>query len=164
MLNEQIHDPHFWVLLSTILFVVLAYKKGKKPVLAMLDGRTAYIKAELEEAERLRAEAQEILADGQRKHRDAIHTAQKIIDNAKEAACNFEKEAGQKLTDTLERREIQLLDRIARAEAEAVQALRTQAADLASRAAEKLLQESLSKAGGGKLVDDAILDLSGSLN
>ncbi len=133
MLAEQFHDPHFWVLLSTILFAVVAWKKGKKPLLALLDARTNRIRSELEEAERLRAEAQAFLVDIQRKHRDAIQTAQKIIDTARETAGILHKEAEGQLAESLARREKQLLGRIERAEAAAVQELRTQAADIASR-------------------------------
>ena len=151
-------DTNFWVLISTAIFGLIAYKKGRKPILEMLDTRTARIKRELEEAERLRIEAQDLLSDSQKKHRDAIQTAQKIIDNAQHTAQRLEEEAQGKMEDNLKRREAQLLDRIARAEATAVQELRDQAADIASRAAEILLEEALTKKGG-KLVDDAIAEI-----
>lgn len=162
-MTEQLHDPHFWVLLATIVFVAIAYKKGRAPLLGMLDARTARIKSDLDEAARLRSEAQDLLAEGQRKHRDALQTAQKVLDAAKEAADRLHKESERNLTEKIKRREAQLLDRIARAEASAVQEIRVQAADLAARAAEKLLQDALAK-NSGKLVDEAIKDLPGRLN
>ena len=90
-------DPHAWVLLSTIVFAVIAYIKGKKPLLDMLDGRTKRIKHDLEEAARLKNEAQALLADYQKKHKDAVTTAQKIIDNAQESAALLQKSAEEKL-------------------------------------------------------------------
>jgi F-type H+-transporting ATPase subunit b len=156
-------DPHTWVLFSAILFAVLAFKKGKQPLLKLLDSRTARIKAELEEAERLKNEAQELLADYQKKHRDAVQTAQKIIDNAQEAAALIQKDSEQKLEENLTRREGLLLERIARAETAAVQSLRNQAADIAAAAAEKLLAEAMDKRGA-KLVDEAIEELPKRLN
>jgi F-type H+-transporting ATPase subunit b len=163
MIEEQLHDPHFWVLISTILFVVIAFRKGRTPILGLLDARTARIKADLDEAARLRSEAQAVLNESQRKHRDALQTAQKIIDAAKDSADRMHKDAEKKLAESLQRRESQLLDRIARAEASAVQELRTEAADIAARAAEKLLHDNLAKSGG-KLVDDAIRELPGRLS
>ena len=56
-MSELFHDTHFWVLISTVVFAVVAYKKGKAPILSMLDGRTARIQSDLEEAARLRREA-----------------------------------------------------------------------------------------------------------
>ena len=156
-------DPHTWILFSAILFVALAWKKGKAPLLKLLDARSLRIKNELEEAERLRNEAQQLLADYQQKHRDAVETAQKIIDNAKESAVLMQKEAEEKLTENLARREALLLERIARAETAAVRELRHQAADIASTAAESLLADAM-KARGAKLVDEAIEELPARLN
>lgn len=158
-----VDDPHFWVLLATVIFAVIAWKKGRAPLLAMLDGRTNRIRAELDEAERLKEEAQELLADCQKKHRDAVQSAQKIIDNAKDTAVHLQKDAVRRLEEALKRKETQLTERIARAEASAIQDIRNQAADIAAVTAEKILGETLAKRGG-KLVDDAIAELPGRLS
>ncbi len=156
-------DTHFWVLLATILFVIVAFKKGRTPLLDMLDKRTARIKADLEEAERLRIEAQDLLSDTQKKHRDAIQTAQQIIDNAGQIAERLGKEAERKLEETLKRKEAQLLERISRAESSAVQELQHQAADIAARSAEKILQDAMGKRGA-KLVDESIAEIAQKLH
>lgn len=158
-----LQDTHFWVLVSTVVFVGIAFVKGKAPILKLLDDRTARIKAELEEAERLRIEAQDLLSDCQKKHRDALQTSQKILDNAREQAERIRKDAEAKLAESLKRREEQLLARIARAEETAVAEIRNQAADLAARAAESLLADTLQKRGG-KLVDEAIAEIPSRLN
>ncbi len=151
-------DPHTWVLFSAILFTIIAVVKGKAPILKALDDRTVRIKIELEEAARLKQEAQTLLAEYRQKHADAVSTAQKIIDNAHEAAALIQKEAEQKMQDYLAAREKALADRIARAETQAIQSLREQAAEIASAAAEKLLADTAGKSGA-KLVDEAIVDL-----
>lgn len=156
-------DPHTWVLFSAIVFVAVAWVKGRAPLLKLLDSRTARIKNELEEAERLKREAQELLNEYQKKHRDAVQTAQKIIDTAKESAVLIQKEAEEKLSENLARREALLLERITRAEAAAVRELRHQAADIAAQAAEQLLAEAMGKRGS-KLVDEAIEELPARLN
>jgi len=156
-------DSNFWVLLSTIAFAAIVWKKGRKPITDMLDARTDRIRAELEEAERLRVEAQDLLSETQKKHRDALQTAQKIIDNAKKNAQSLEQEAQQRLEDSLKRREAQLIERIQRAEAAAVQELRNQAADIATRAAEIMLETRLPRPGA-KLVDEAIDEIPARLN
>lgn len=158
-----LQDTHFWVLVASIGFLIVLLKYARKPLLTMLDARTAKIKETLDEAERLKSEAQELLADSQRKHRDAIQTSQKIMDTAKETAQRIQKDAEQKLADSMKRKEAQLLDRIARAEAAAVQELRHQAADLAAKSAEILLQDAMAKRGP-KLVDEAISELPAKLN
>ena len=151
-------DPHTWVLFSAILFGVIVWKKGKQPLLKILDGRTARIKTELEEAARLRCEAQELLTDYQQKHRNAVQTAQEIINSAKETANLIQQETEQKLTKNLKRREELLLERITNAETAAVHELRHQAADIATSTAEKLLTETMDERSS-KLVDKAIEEL-----
>jgi F-type H+-transporting ATPase subunit b len=158
----SLQDPTFWVAVATVGFAIVAFKYGRKPVLALLDARTAKIKAGLEEAELLKTQAQELLADAQKKHRDAIQTSQKIIDSAKESAARIQSDAEQKLSDSLKRKESQLLERIKRAEAAAVTELRHQAADIAAKSAEIVLLETLSKRSA-KLVDEAIDELPGKL-
>ncbi len=150
-----LQDTNFWVLLSTLLFLVLVYIKGRKPILNILDSRTARIQAELDEAERLRTEAQDLLAETQRQHREALQTAQRIIDGAKETAQRIEHDSNRKMDEAQKRREDQLLERIARAETNAVAELRRQAADIAAEAAEKLLRDNLGK-NGSALINEAI--------
>jgi len=156
-------DPHTWVLFSALLFAAVAWKKGRQPFLHMLDGRTSRIKAELEEAERLKHEAQALLADYQAKHRDAVQTAQKIIGNAQEAAALIHKESEQKLQENITRREALLLERIKRAEAAAILELRDKAADIAASAAEKLLGEAMARRDA-RLVEQAIEELPRRFN
>ncbi|HYD17360.1 MAG TPA: F0F1 ATP synthase subunit B [Patescibacteria group bacterium] len=158
MLEHLLHDPTFWVAVATIGFALVALKLGRKPLLGMLDARSEKIRADLEEAERLKNEAQELLADSQKKHRDAIQTSQKIIDAARETSARIQKDAEQKLAESMKRREAQLIERIKRAEADAVNELRQQAADLATKTAEILLQEAMPKRGS-RLVDEAIEEI-----
>lgn len=159
----SLHDTGFWVLLATIGFAFVLWKYGRAPILAFLDARTAKIRADLDEAERLKNEAQDLLSESQRKHRDAIQTSQKIIDAAKETAQRIQKEAEAKIAEGAKRKEAQLLDRIARAETAAIAELRHQAADIAAKSAEILLQEAMGKRGA-KLVDEAISEIPSRLN
>lgn len=151
-------DTHFWVLMATVVFAIVAFKKGRAPLTAMLDKRTERIRAELDEAERLRIEAQDLLSDCQKKHRDAVHASEKIVENARQTAERIRKDAELKLEENLKRKETQLLARISRAESAAIEDLRHQAADIAARGAEALLEETLAKRGQ-KLVEDSVQEI-----
>lgn len=157
--HSLLQDTSFWVLISMIIFIAVVVAKGRGAIIGFLDARTARIKATMIEAERLRLEAQNLLADMQQKHREAIATSQKLIDNAKATAERLQVEAATKLEDAQKRREIQLEERIARAETTVITELRQQAADLAAQSAEILLHDALSKRGS-KLVDDTIASLA----
>lgn len=155
-------DAHFWVLVATTAFAVLAFVKGRRPLLALLDARTSRIRAELEEAKNLRAEAQELLDDCLKKNQDALATSQKIITDAHHAADRLQKDAARKLDESMKRKEELLLERITRAEAVAMQELRDRAADIAAKSAEALLRDILPQ-HGGKLVSDSIKDIPSKL-
>jgi F-type H+-transporting ATPase subunit b len=152
---EFLHNSSNWVLISMVGFIALVYFKARHPILAFLDARTNKIKATLEEAERLRAEAEKFLGDSRKQSQEAATLAQKIVQQAVETADRIERESALRLKEDLARKEKQLVDRIARAEVAAVENVRLKAAEIAMQTAEHILHDALSK-GGRKLVDDAI--------
>ena len=79
-------DPTFWTAVAVVLFIALVAKPVSRMATKALDERAEKIKAELDEAERLRNEAQDLLAQYQRKQRDAAKEAEAIIEHAKQEA------------------------------------------------------------------------------
>src|SRR5262245_65083166 len=130
----------FWVAVAFLAFLAsLAYYKVPRLLAKALDDRAAAIRSELDEARRLREEAQALLADYQKKHRNAGQEAEAIVEQARREAEAFAAETRQSLAETLKRRGEHAEERIARAEAEAVDEVRTTAVDMAIAAAEKIL-------------------------
>jgi F-type H+-transporting ATPase subunit b len=157
--------PEFWVLVSFVLFMgLLVYLKVPGKVAAMLDDRAARISKELDEARKLREEAQALLAEYERKRRDAESEAEAIIVQAREAAEAFAAETRRKLTDTVERRGRQAEDKIAQAEAQAIKEVRAAAAELAIAAATRLIAEEVKGDKAAKLVDASIAALKDRLH
>lgn len=155
----------FWVAISFVAFLlILLYYRVPRLIAKALDERAEAIRKELDEARRLREEAQKLLADYQKKHRNAGHEAEAIVEQARHEAEAFAHETRQGLKDTLERRTRQAEDKIARAEAQAVDEVRAAAVDMAMAAAEKILREKAAGAAGAGLIDQSIRDLKGRLN
>ena len=155
----------FWVAVAFVLFAaVLVYYKVPKLIAKALDDRAEAIRKELDEARRLREEAQNLLADYQKKHRNVGQEAEAIVDLARREAEAFAHETRVSLTETLERRTKLAEDKIARAEAQAVDEVRGSAIDVAVAAAEKILREKMAGSGGAALIDQSIRDLEGRLN
>lgn len=158
-------DPQNWVLVSCVIFLYVLAKYAKDTIVGGLDARTERIRNELNEAERLRTEAQELLAQYQRKHRDAMKDAEEIIDHAKEAAKRLTDDAKADITESVKRREAALEEKIARAEANAMQEIRDRAAELAMTAAEKMIMDSLAaKDGHSKMIDESIEQMKGKFH
>jgi F-type H+-transporting ATPase subunit b len=155
----DIHGGEFWVLVAFILFVGFIVWKARKALVGGLDTRAARIKAEIDEAQRLREEAQALLAEYQKKQREALGEAQAMVKQAEEEGKRVRAKAETELAAALKRREQQALDRIAQAEAQALSEVRNLAADLAVAATQKILVEKLDPAKAQALVSDAIAEL-----
>ena len=110
---QVIADPTFWVAVAFLIFVALLLWKVRAPLIGALDSRAAKIKNDLDEAQRLREEAQALLAEYQRKQRDAISETEDMVAHAGEQAKRARQKAEEDLAAALKRREQQALDRIA---------------------------------------------------
>lgn len=158
-------DPTFWVAVGTTLFVLLAIRmKVPSMVTKMLDDRADGIKAELEEAKRLRTEAEVLLAEYRKKTANAAQEAQAIIDNAKASAERMAAEAKVQLEQQIERRAKMAEQKIAQAEADAIADVRAAATSAATAAAADVIAKRMTEAKGDTLIDVAIGDLRSKLH
>jgi F-type H+-transporting ATPase subunit b len=158
-------DAEFFVAVAFVLFILALIKLGAHRVLlGALDDRSARIKAELDEARRVREEAQALLADYQRRRGEADREADAIVVAAKAEAERLAAEGKAKVEDFVARRTKMAEAKIAQAEAQAVADVRAAAADAAVAAAEKILSDT----ARGKVADDLITlgirDLKAKLN
>jgi F-type H+-transporting ATPase subunit b len=162
---EFLATPEFWVAVSFFLFVGgLIYLGVHKKVAAVLDARAAAIAKELDEAKRLREEAEKVLADYRRKQGDAVKETQAIISLAAKEAELLAAETRRSMKESFERRMKLAEDKIARAEAEALREVRAAAADAAIAAARSVIAEKLTPEAADKLVRQGIDALKGRLN
>ena len=146
-------EPEFWVAVGFVIFVgVLVYVGVPKMLLDALDDRAKRVQAELDEARRLKQEAQTLLAEYKAKQRQADEEAAAIIEGAKAEAGRVAAETKIKMEDFVARRTKMAETKIAQAEAQAIADVRAAAADAAVSAAEKILTESVK----GKVADDLI--------
>ncbi|KAF0142469.1 MAG: F-type H+-transporting ATPase subunit b [Rhodospirillaceae bacterium] len=152
-------SAEFWVAVAFAVVVGGAFKRVVRGIGAALDMRAEKIKAKLDEARRLREEAQHLLAEYQRKQRDAMREAETIVARAQAEAARQKKESLAELEEATRRREAQALSRIAQAEAQAIAEVRNLAIDIAVAATRRLMAENLDPKRAGALVDQAILEL-----
>ena len=158
-MDSLIQDPTFWVAVAFVVFVVLVFKPIKGALIGGLDAKIAEIRREVEEAEKLREEAQSLLANYQRQQRQAIQDAEAIVARAKEEAERHRAEAHEAMKDMVRRQEEQAREKIAQAETAAIQEVRSMSVELAMAAAEKLLADRLAGDEGSRLIDNSIEDI-----
>ena len=155
----------FWVFVSFVLFMgLLAYMKVPAALAKALDDRSDNIRKELDEARRLRQEAQDLLAEYQRKQRQAEEEAKAIVQQAQREAAALKTESARSLKEQIERRARIAEEKISRAEQQAVAEVRAAAVELATSAAERVLKDRAQGEVGQSLVDQSIRDLKGRLN
>jgi F-type H+-transporting ATPase subunit b len=161
---ELFHDPEFWVLVAFLIVVIGGFIKVGPSIGKSLDDRAERIKTELDEAQRLREDAERTLAEFQRKQRDALKEAEDIIAHAKSEAERIGIQAGLDLDAMLERRTKQAEEKIAQEEAKAVADVRNTAIDVAIAAARQIIVEQMDAKTGGALIDSAIAALPQQLH
>jgi F-type H+-transporting ATPase subunit b len=163
--GSLLENPSFWVAISFLGFVgLLIHYKVPAMVGRVLDDRAETIRAELDEARRLREEAQALLADYQKKREAAEEEAKAIVEQARREADALTSETRRSMMESLERRSRLAEEKIARAEAQALADVRSAAVDTAIAAAEQLLKTRVTPASGAELVDQSIRGLKGKLN
>lgn len=157
-------DPRSWVAIAFVLFFVLLGPKLWKVAAAALDKRAETIRRELAEAGRLRAEAEAMLKDANKRREQAMGEATALLEGARREADRLAEIAASDAEQAARRREKMAMDRIAAAEKAAVDEVRLAAADVAAAAAKTIIVETLSEDAGSAIVDRAIAQLPQSLS
>jgi F-type H+-transporting ATPase subunit b len=157
-------NPEFWVVIGFLIFLVAVGPKVWKMIVTGLDQRSIRIKGQLDEAQKLRDEAQTLLNEYQRRQKEAAKDAEGIIAAAKEQAEHQTKDALAALDASMTRREKLALEKIAQAEAQATAEVRREAVEVATSATRKLLAQALTDDRAMALVDQSIKELDRKLH
>jgi len=155
-------ESEFWVGVGLLIFlaIIIFVAKAPKAIAASLDERSAKIQSDLNEAARIRAEAEAMLADIRAQREEAEHQAAQMIAAAEADAARMAVEARTRLDEQVARRAALAERKIATAEAQATADVKAAAAELAAEAAERVLAARIASAKSDPLVDVAIGQLA----
>jgi F-type H+-transporting ATPase subunit b len=158
-------EAEFWVAVATvILVVVMIYMGAHRVMFDALDARRAKIQAELDEARRLKEEAQRLVAEYQQRQQAAEGEAAELIANARAEAERYAAEQKSRLEEFVARRTKMAESKIAQAEAQALADVRAAAADAAVSAAGEILSQSAKGKLADELIARGISDVKAKLN
>jgi F-type H+-transporting ATPase subunit b len=161
----MLHEAEFWVALGFVVFLgLLGYLGVHRMITKSLDERAGRIKAELDEARKLKDDAAQLLTDYQRKRGEAESEAQEIIAGAKAEAERLAAEAKTKIEEFVARRTKMAEVKIAQAEVQAAADVRSAAAEAAVAAAAKVLAQEAKGQLAGELIAKGIDDVRKKLN
>lgn len=158
-------DATFWATIAFFIFLAIVfYMKVPGAISKSLDARADRIRTELEDARKLREEAQQLLAEYQRKRKEAEKDAADIVDAAKREADMLVADARQKTEDYVTRRTALAEQKIGQAERDAVNEVRSAAVDIAVEAARKLLADKAGTAGSAEFFKASLQEVKSKLN
>ncbi|TWG89605.1 F-type H+-transporting ATPase subunit b [Mesorhizobium sp. J18] len=158
-------DATFWATIGLIVFVaILIYMKVPGMLSRALDQRAERIRNELDEARRLREDAQQLLAEYQRKRQEAEKEAEDIVNAARREAELIAQEARERTEDYVARRTALAEQKIAQAERDAVSEVRSSAVDIAIEAARRLLTEKVDVKTTHDLFKSSVQQVKSKLN
>src|SRR5690349_25083087 len=158
-------EPEFWVAVAfVILMGVFVWLGVHRTVLKALDHRAERIKAELDDARRLKEEAAKVLAEYQARHASAEREAQEIVTNARAEAERIAAEARSRMEDFVARRTKTAESKIALAEGQALADVRAAAAEAAVAAATTVLSQSVKGSVADDLLAKGIAEVKAKLN
>ncbi len=163
-MNILLEDATLWVLVSFVIFVAIAFLKGRKAITEMLDNKIASIRAEIANAETLRNDAEKLLLEYEARKKAAHIEAERLLLDAKKQAAELHEKAERELQDTMQRRESMMKERIERMEEQAMADIRKYAADLAISATTEIIAQKLDQAASSQLADQSISKIAGKLN
>ena len=153
-------EPEFFVAIGFVLFVgILVYIGVHRQIIEALDRRAQRIEKELDDAKRLREEAEAVLESFKKKAVEAEAEAEAIIAHAKAEADALAEETAARMTEFVARRTKQAMTKIALAEAQATADVRAAAAEAATKAAEIVLKRKIKGSAAADLVSQGIEDL-----
>ncbi|MGY8993163.1 MAG: F0F1 ATP synthase subunit B family protein [Rhodospirillales bacterium] len=158
------HDPTFWFLVAFVIFIAAIWRPVGRGTASALDSRADKIRSELDEAEKLRVDAKDLLASYQRKQRDAAKEAEAIRTRAGEEVGRMRVRAAADLERLVARREQMAIERIEMAEASAISDIRSLAVDIAVDAASSLIEASMQGDRANTMIESSIKDLSDRLH
>jgi F-type H+-transporting ATPase subunit b len=161
----SLKNTDFVVLLAFLLFIgVLLYLKVPSKLGGLLDKRADDIRAELDEARKLREEAQSVLASYERKAREVEDQAKQIVEHAKTEARAAADQAKVDIENSIARRLQAAEDRIASAEAGALRDVKDRAAEVAVAVAAEMMSSQMTGDQNDSLIDEAIRTVDAKLH
>lgn len=158
-------DASFWALVALLIFFgIIIYAKVPAMIGKSLDDRSDKIRTDLDEARKLREEAQQLLAEYQRKRKEAEQEAESIIASAKREADALAKEAERKTDEYVTRRTAQAELKITQAEQQAIADVKASAVDIAVEAAQAVLGDKVKGATSASLFKESLAEIKTRMN
>lgn len=157
-------DASFLVAFSIVLFVVVTWKHIKRGFLQFTDNYAAKIAQQLQDAKKLRHEAETLLQQYRQEQKKSAQLADEILQTTKNEIAALHTRSQMELKNLLRARELQAMDKIQRLESEIMRELRQKTTDMAINVTQQILQEILDAQRHAALIDQALREMPKQVN
>jgi F-type H+-transporting ATPase subunit b len=156
-------EAEFWVGAGLLIFLAIVLWKGRGAITGALDAKAKQIQSDLDEAARLRTEAERLLTELRAERAEAERRAAEMLAEAEAEARRVEEEGRRKTEEQVARRAAAADRRIALAEAQAAQDVKAAAAALAAELAGTVLARRVAEGAADPLIDRGIAQIGGRI-
>lgn len=145
-----------WTIIIFILLLILLRKIAWKPLIKALNNREETINAALENAEKQRKETEELLEKNKKLFAEANANSMKIINDGKEAAGKIKDDIISKANAESKKMIEQAKKEIELQKESVMEKIKDEIADVAIKAAEKIIVDNLDSKKQKKVIDEFI--------
>jgi F-type H+-transporting ATPase subunit b len=163
-MSELLNDTSFWVLIAFCCFVALVWKKASAALAKGLDGRIETVRRQLNEAQKLREEAQILFDQYESQRLDSDKTAKEIIENANALAKSIREQAHEEAARIAARHKAMVEMHIKQAEIQAIAEVRAEATEISMKMVRELIQQNLDDGVRQSLFQQSVDGLSKQVN
>ena len=151
------YQPASWVFIAFIIFISIAiYLKVPNMVTKLLDEQISKIKNDLDDARKLKEDANSLLAEYERKIEFANKEAENIINQAKNNAKSYEENSNKKVEEFISRSEKQSIEKIQQAQKSAIKKINEEIVNKSVEVAEKIISKNMNDQNNNKLFESSI--------
>ena len=152
-------DPQFWVAVSFFLFIAAIFNPVKKILTSSLDSQIVDIKNKIEEAEKLKVDAQKTLSELKLREAEVEKEINQLKSEAKNKINELEKSSGSKLLEQIEKRKLLADVRIDQLLRDTNSSLKDYISNAAIEATTNILNKNLTKEKRSELIEESVKDL-----
>lgn len=155
-----IHSQLFWLFVSFFTLLIFMYKFAGPAISKSLDERADQIRKDLEDAERLKKESEELLASYNEKMEQANAKAQLLLQEAKDTAKEIADREAKELEKVLKNKSEQATKQLDSAKEKALGEISSEVHKVVIQATEKLIKETVDSKKAKELTKEALNDLN----
>jgi len=159
----MLNDPQFWIFVAFVIFVIAVFKPVRAMLASGLDNKINEIKNSIDQAEKIKNEAQQMLSEIKQRQNEVKQEIKIIQNEAKEKITLIEQQSNQKLNEQIKKRKILAKAKIEQMARDANMQVHQHIVQNAIKVTIEILEKKLDQSKKQKLINQSIAELNSTL-